>query len=564
MPDYFVCTYGNFDGRKEIIEESWNKNFYQLHIAARYPSALGKIKQNDVILLKDGAWIIAHGVAKGAVSHDGPNSWKHQLHVEKWTKCEPAIHAYGIAWNTLCGGAMSLVKQVEEEWAKAKLTDTPKSLEGDDGYQVTCQNIPLKELLAKHLTIPDYQRGYCWRTSNVLDLIEGIHLWQQDNKNDEYHLGSVILKKSPSKDGFDIIDGQQRLTTLAIWAKLKNSMQENIPLLTQKLQNNNQTEHAIQSILRARDVIVASSNKICFDRIIISVIILRKNLPEDLAYTFFSNSNSTGKRLSDYDLLKTHHLRYVKEEAVAQKMSTRWHNLEKSGTQDELLHQMLYRLRNWRSRMNFRLNAANTPERDLFNHYAVSLKPLAGFPAFPTRRFRFDSILAGGREFFDYTEYYRKEFAEFNQEEVITKLHEALSWHSNGVIHAGINAAAFLFYCKFGVLYLSDAVYALAYRLSELRNETRVMSRYLSERIFQECVGILDRVTFEGEFFAAMLDNKQTYLIRNEKKTARNYWNALGHFLENLEKSKSLSIPQERYRSKSILKISPNKDTNTP
>ena len=36
-----------------------------------------------------------------------------------------------------------------------------------------------------------------------------------------------------------------------------------------------------------------------------------QNTSIDLAYTFFSNQNSRGVELTDYDLLKAHHLRYI-------------------------------------------------------------------------------------------------------------------------------------------------------------------------------------------------------------------------------------------------------------
>ncbi len=264
MPDYYVCTYGNFEERPEIIEESFEKNVYMLHVNARYPSALKLIKRDDMLLLKNGSWIIAYGIACGPVTNDKLNNWGHQVQVSKWIKCNPPIHAYGIAWNTLHGGAMSLVKQVVPEWAWEKLNQPTISSIDDD--QVCCRSVLLPELLGWKLTIPDYQRGYCWRIRNVLDLLEDIHKWQNEEQKGEYHLGSVILKKS--EDKFDIIDGQQRLTTLAIWAKLKNNEPDNIPpLLNSELRNNNLTEQTRHAILRAKETIKNCTFKINFSRI---------------------------------------------------------------------------------------------------------------------------------------------------------------------------------------------------------------------------------------------------------------------------------------------------------
>lgn len=46
----------------------------------------------------------------------------------------------------------------------------------------------------------------------------------------------------------------------------------------------------------------------------------------DLAYTFFSNQNSKGVPLSDFDLLKAHHLRFIPgdEGGQAEHMAKKW------------------------------------------------------------------------------------------------------------------------------------------------------------------------------------------------------------------------------------------------
>lgn len=456
MSYYFVCTYGNFEGREDIIKKSLEEKCYQLHIEANYPSAMNKIKAKDVLLLKDGCFIIAYGEADGAKTYRENNGWNHIVQVECWNKLDVPVHSYGISWHTVVGGSMSLVKQVDSAWALEKIPRLPEYAEDENEPPVAICSISLKSLLKKELCIPEYQRGYCWHIRNVHDLLDDIVKWQSTHtgSDDIYHLGTIILRAA-GNDTFEIIDGQQRLTTLAIWQYLKIDGNNPPSLLNSTLSCNNLTHEVKQAILRAQDTIKGYNEDINFEKIILSVVVIDNGQPQDLAYTFFSNSNSTGKRLSDYDLLKTHHLRYIEGETVARKMVERWHSLEKSGKQDELLHQTMFRLRNWRSGTPFRLNASNTPERDIFRHYAVNLDSLKGFSAFPSQPFRFDSILGGGDEFFRYVECYRKRYADFAQLEVVKKLYDFLGWHSNGVLHAGIRAIAFLFYCKFGDLYLN-------------------------------------------------------------------------------------------------------------
>lgn len=413
----------------------------------------------------------------------------------------------------------------------------------DDFPVKICSEITAKELLGWNIRIPDYQRPYSWREKNVRDFLVDISLWQTDeNKSGiPYHLGTIILKEQKGKNGevyFDVIDGQQRLTTLAIIA---NNKGKDIPILgTVK----KYTESEIQVLLRARNYIKNSKIEIKFEQIELAVVILGQNQREDLAYTFFSNSNSTGKHLSDYDLLKTHHLRYILNDTEAEHFSKHWHDLEKSGKQDEVLQCMLFRLRKWINNESFPLDANNRESRELFYHYK-SVDPLLNCSFGEKTLFRFNSLLSGGNEFFSYTEYYRKKYDEFMQYEEIEDLTKALSWHSNGVIFSGIKAIAFLFFCKFGEMYLKEAVYLLAYRLSVLRNETQVRSAYLSNEekgaIFREITRQLDQVTSAAQFFALLSDVKKRYAETNTGNAARRYWTSL-HALMNLLEEKNLAI----------------------
>lgn len=56
--------------------------------------------------------------------------------------------------------------------------------------------------------IPIYQRNYAWGEQEVAQLIDDIHRHERG----KYYLGSLTVKKRD--DGFEVIDGQQRLTTL--------------------------------------------------------------------------------------------------------------------------------------------------------------------------------------------------------------------------------------------------------------------------------------------------------------------------------------------------------------
>ena len=76
----------------------------------------------------------------------------------------------------------------------------------------------------RQLIIPFFQRSYVWKEDLWERFIESMELVSQTGK--EYFLGSVILKQLPTStsstvgDVRTVIDGQQRLTTLALFLKV--------------------------------------------------------------------------------------------------------------------------------------------------------------------------------------------------------------------------------------------------------------------------------------------------------------------------------------------------------
>ena len=77
------------------------------------------------------------------------------------------------------------------------------------------------ELLEENFYIPNYQRGYRWTKRQVFDLLEDIFEFTKKNSNDPksfYCLQPLVVKKisSNGKDVYEVVDGQQRLTTIRI------------------------------------------------------------------------------------------------------------------------------------------------------------------------------------------------------------------------------------------------------------------------------------------------------------------------------------------------------------
>jgi uncharacterized protein with ParB-like and HNH nuclease domain len=60
--------------------------------------------------------------------------------------------------------------------------------------------------------VPDYQREYVWGDKQVNQLLEDIYE-EFDNSKSEYFIGSIVVCENNDKH-YEVIDGQQRLTTL--------------------------------------------------------------------------------------------------------------------------------------------------------------------------------------------------------------------------------------------------------------------------------------------------------------------------------------------------------------
>lgn len=74
----------------------------------------------------------------------------------------------------------------------------------------------LKQFFAsKVFEIPKYQRSYAWEKQNVRELFEDIQEALDTKAN--HYLGTVVLAKTKNEEVFNIVDGQQRVTTIVMF-----------------------------------------------------------------------------------------------------------------------------------------------------------------------------------------------------------------------------------------------------------------------------------------------------------------------------------------------------------
>lgn len=187
----------------------------------------------------------------------------------------------------------------------------------------------ITELEGFKLHIPDYQRPYAWKENQVEILLNDLKD-VIESKKQSYLLGSLIFHKNTQDSKLDIVDGQQRLVTLAlICAELEQWKQdegetkwnretkdlEELFLMNQEFPHSESQKNLknnyiyIQKWFGRNEEEINRFKDLLSENVIEFVCIVTSNL--DDAFIFFDSANSKGKKLEDYDLIKAYHLREI-------------------------------------------------------------------------------------------------------------------------------------------------------------------------------------------------------------------------------------------------------------
>lgn len=329
--------------------------------------------------------------------------------------------------------------------------------------EVSIHNLGIADLFDLPLSVPDYQRIYCWEDKQIESLWNSL---LSIRKSAPYHLGTIILQNRNGK--FEIVDGQQRLVTLSLilWGL---GYKARIPLLSERFKHND----AIKHVINAKAVITALLRKLCnndmlesvVDALRFSVIIINgDNI--DLGYTFFSNQNSKGVKLSDYDLLKAHHLRYITSEPQAIHLAKNWTSLtnvnEKSDvTVVQSLGKHVYRLRKLLRKDDF--NEYGHYVRNEFQAASI----MSDIPPFG-ERFEFFEPIQGGPHFFAFANRFNESYKVFVQLPQVVAFKNIFA-HRHKVYWEMGESLLFAYYIKFGTQYISEALFCIVANLAEHR-----------------------------------------------------------------------------------------------
>lgn len=184
------------------------------------------------------------------------------------------------------------------------------------------------------LRLPTYQRPYKWSVKSARTLLDD--LLGASERGGEYRIGSVILHENVSEGtshenaregSLDIVDGQQRIVTLALIAlalgmpeeerkaaevlKFGASdtvspvrIRENFRAIAERLRSVSEKEREkLRGLIRSREGDARPDGDACATVVVIRV----KEL--SAAFRLFDSQNSRGKKVSPPALLKAYHLR---------------------------------------------------------------------------------------------------------------------------------------------------------------------------------------------------------------------------------------------------------------
>lgn len=203
-----------------------------------------------------------------------------------------------------------------------------------------------------HYVIPRYQRAYAWEDKEIVQLIDDIN---DIDSSENYYIGSLVVSKIQGKaETYEVVDGQQRLTTLFLLvqylvsegalegevgqtltfdcrSKSKYTLSNIQQILTNKKLSTDQEESIDQSILngikaiRQKFTSDKGLNKDEFVSRLQHVILYRIEVPEHTDLNrYFEIMNTRGEQLEQHDILKARLMRFLNNRKEQELFSRIW------------------------------------------------------------------------------------------------------------------------------------------------------------------------------------------------------------------------------------------------
>ena len=196
----------------------------------------------------------------------------------------------------------------------------------NENNRINAEIVKAKNIINNNrLRIPEYQRPYCWSEKNVLQLLEDISTSKDAGKR-SYRIGSIIMYDNILDDSLDIVDGQQRITTLLLIAKACNeNVSDSLEFCHYDSFKNIRNNYSFIQLWLNEN---CRENKSEYFNYIKESCEFVKIIVSDLseAFQMFDSQNGRGKELEAYNLLKAYHIRAMEQDSREDKIQCdkRW------------------------------------------------------------------------------------------------------------------------------------------------------------------------------------------------------------------------------------------------
>lgn len=201
-----------------------------------------------------------------------------------------------------------------------------------------------------HYVIPRYQRAYAWEDKEIVQLIDDIN-----DSTGDYYIGSLVVAKVKGKEEtYEVVDGQQRLTTLYLllhYLVSRRRLEREVgkTLSFDCRPNSNYTLVHIQDLLSKEKPLADDMDRIeqsilnglkvieqkftvgdvidveAFIERLKSVILYRIEVPEHTDLNrYFEIMNTRGEQLEQHDILKAQLMRYLSDRREQEFFSRVW------------------------------------------------------------------------------------------------------------------------------------------------------------------------------------------------------------------------------------------------
>ena len=200
-----------------------------------------------------------------------------------------------------------------------------------------------------HYVIPRYQRAYAWEDKEIVQLIDDIN---DIGTSENYYIGSLIVSRVKGKnETYEVVDGQQRLTTLflllqylAFEGTLEGKVGQNLSfdcransnytlsniqkVLKGKVDDEEKVEQSILNGLKAIRQKFTTDNNLNIDNFVSRlqhVILYRIEVPENTDLNrYFEIMNTRGEQLEQHDILKAQLMRHLNNRKEQEFFSRVW------------------------------------------------------------------------------------------------------------------------------------------------------------------------------------------------------------------------------------------------